>query len=355
MEAVANELARLMIQVGPSNTPTQLSSLQKAMLDATPDCIKVLSVDGDLLAMNRAGCNALGVSTNSNFGMPWLSLLPKEIHPAGLEALQRARAGQHARFPGKSISPDGTIYWDNLLTPVIDASGSLLSILCVSRDITEKTKLERKLEEAANRERLLAREMQHRVKNLFSVVSGLISISEREADAASAPDAAMDILREKLGALSRASDAALAEIDLETDEVGDADLQSLITSVLQPYGDRCAFQGEPMHVRRAIITTLALLLHELATNSVKYGSLSTAEGGIAVRWTSNGQALDLAWTESGGPSIPAPPGRRGFGTEMADRMVRSIGGTIDRTWDRKGLIVDLRLPDFSRSGMSARS
>jgi PAS domain S-box-containing protein len=166
MEAAAGIYSRIMFPGSVSEADPHLSDLQKAMLDATPDCIKVVSVDGNLLTMNRAGCVALNMPEDSGFGMPWLSLLPEDVQPAGMDALCRAAAGQTARFTGKSHSPSGTIYWDNLLTPLVDDRGLVLSILCVSRDVTEKTLLERKLEEAVDREKLLAREMRHRIKNL---------------------------------------------------------------------------------------------------------------------------------------------------------------------------------------------
>lgn len=348
METAAGAYARIVFPDAASKVDPHFSDLRKAMLDASPDCIKVVSCDGRLLTMNRAGCVALNVSEDSGFGMPWLPLLPEEVHPAGAEALRKAASGRNARFPGKSISPDGTIYWDNLLTPMVDASGQVLSILCVSRDVTEKTLLEKQLEEAIDRKNILAHEMRHRIKNLFSVVSGLISLAQREAKAADRPEDAAEILREKLGALSRASDAVfLPENDGEKD-AAPADIEAVVTSVLRPYGDRCTVIGSPDSIRRDAITTFALFLHELAANSVKYGALSKEGGNISVRWTANGKAIDLTWIETGGPPIPAPPERRGFGTEMVDRVVRFASGTINRTWRTEGLMVDLHFPRSAR-------
>lgn len=342
MEAAAGLYSRIMFPDMASKADPHLSNLQKAMLDVTPDCIKVVSTDGRLLTMNRAGCLALNVPEDAAFGMPWLPLLPPEIHLLGVEALRNAAAGQTARFPGKSISPNGIIYWDNLLTPLIDASGQVLSILCVSRDVTEKTLLEKQLEEAIDREKLLAREMHHRIKNLFSVVSGLIFLARREAESVDNPEAATGILLEKLGALSRASDAVFAQ---ENDSAGAVTIEAVVTSVLQPYGQRCTVISNAALVRRDAVTTLALILHELATNALKYGALSKDRGNIIVRWSGNGQTLDVTWIETDGPRISIAPKRFGFGTKMVDQVVRSAGGTIHRIWRTKGLIVDLHFPD----------
>ncbi len=94
------------------------SKVQREMLDASVDCIKVIHPNGHLSTMNRSGCVALGVSQDSGFGMDWLNLLPSEVRIPGREALERARKGDNARFPGKSELPgQEPQYWDNLLTP----------------------------------------------------------------------------------------------------------------------------------------------------------------------------------------------------------------------------------------------
>ncbi|SDD06406.1 Two-component sensor histidine kinase, contains HisKA and HATPase domains [Bradyrhizobium brasilense] len=331
-----------------SKAGPHLSAIQKAMLDATPDLVAVMSLDGKLLMMNRAGCLALSVPEDSEFGMSWLSLLPEDVHPAGIEALRKAAAGQTAHFHGRSISRKGIIHWDNLLIP-LDASGQGLSILCVSRDVTAKTLLERQLKEEVDREKLLAREMHHRIKNLFSVVSALISISMREAALTDGSESPIGILREKLGALSLASDAVFAQDNGGVEDADPVDLEAVVTSVLRPYGNRCAVIGTTASIRRDIITTFALLLHELATNSVKYGALSKDNGNVTVRWMVNDDSLDLTWIEIGAPQVQAPPKARGFGTEMVDRLVASTGGAISRTWRTEGLVVDLHFPRFTQA------
>jgi two-component sensor histidine kinase len=349
METATENYTHVIFPDALSRAEPHLSDLQKAMLNATPDCIKVLSVEGRLLTMNRAGCLALNVPEDSEFGMPWLPLLPEDGHELGLEALREATEGRTARFPGKSLSPGEVRYWDNLLTPLIDASGRVLSILCVSRDVTAKTQLEKKLEDAIGREKLLSGEMQHRIKNLFSVVLGLIFIAEKEAATGNVAKTATSILREKLGALSRASDAAFAGDEIEDKDAGQVDLKAVVGSVLAPYGDRCAVIGNHASICRNTMTTLALFLHELATNSVKYGALNTDDGNVTIRWIAGGDTLDLTWIESGGPHISVSPERRGFGSEMVDRIVRSAGGTINRTWRTEGLIADLHLPNSARA------
>jgi len=347
MEAAAGLYTRIIFPTALSKTEPHLSAVQKAMLDTTPDCIKVLSVDGTLITMNRAGCIALNVPEDSAFGMPWLPLLPEGVHDLGQDALQKAVAGKNALFPGQSHSPNGTRYWDNLLTPVLDASGKVLSILCVSRDVTAKALLEKELEDAIERERLLSREMQHRIKNLFSVVSALISISEREADKDISSASPTAILREKVGALSRASAAVFSQQQLYGPGTSQMDLGSLTQSVLQPYGDRCRTSGDSISIDRANMTTFALFLHEHATNAVKYGALSVEGGSVSVSWTAADKGVNVTWVETGGPTIAAIPESHGFGTEMVDRIIHSAGGKTNRKWAKEGLIAELYLPNPS--------
>lgn len=345
METAASIYTGIIFPDTASKAAPHLSDLQKAMLDAAPDCIKVISLDGRLLMMNRAGCRALNLAENSRFGMSWIGLLSEDVHPRGIEALRKAAAGQNARFPGKSVSHDVISYWDNLLTPVANSSGEVIVVLCISRDVTEKTLLEMRLEEAVDREKLLSREMQHRVKNLLAVVSGLIFIAEKEADSADASSSATTILREKLDALSRASDAAFVQDEGTETTASYTDLETLVRSVLKPYGDRCRASGSAVSLRRNVITSLALFLHELATNSIKYGALQKDGGNVAIQWMSNGDILDLTWIETGGTPVSASPDRIGFGSEMVDRIVRSAGGTINRAWHPDGLVVDIHLPN----------
>jgi two-component sensor histidine kinase len=318
------------------------------MLDATPDCIKLLSTDGRVLSMNRAGCLALDVPEDSDFGMPWLPLLSQSVRQVGAEALRAAALGHNARFPGQSQSSDEIKYWDNLLTPITDETGAVQSILCVSRDVTVKTTLEKELEAVINREKLLSREMQHRIKNLFAVVSALITISEKEANGSGGAGAPTKILREKVAALSRASDVAFSSPDLDGSSTKNSqfDISSLIASVMKPYGDHVQRVGEPAFISYQSLTTIALFLHELATNSIKYGALSADDGRVTLLWTQDDQDLGLTWSESGGPPVTAASHtRQGFGTEMVDQIVRSAGGRVERTWPENGLITKLHLPN----------
>ena len=125
------------------------------MLDVSVDCIKVISPTGELTHMNRSGCLALlGTERVRKFGMSWLSLLPPEVREQGQIAIQQAFKGKNARFAGKSVLDNKTMYWDNILTPVLNERGETSSILCVSRDITKQRVAELKLKNSSENDEL---------------------------------------------------------------------------------------------------------------------------------------------------------------------------------------------------------
>lgn len=136
----------------------QRESMQKDMLNVSMDCIKLITPDGDLVHMNRAGCLALNVPEDSPFGYPWLPLLPEDVRESGEAALRAARTGGCSRFPGRSVSAaEGEQFWDNLLTPVLGADGRPTAILCVSREVTAEHKALASLKENEQRLAIAAR------------------------------------------------------------------------------------------------------------------------------------------------------------------------------------------------------
>jgi two-component sensor histidine kinase len=134
-------------------------------------------------------------------------------------------------------------------------------------------------------------------------------------------------------------------------------LGDLLSVLLAPYDDLGAFSGrirvavERMGVGDRAATSLAMVVHELATNSLKYGSLSTDAGTLDVSTQSSGDTISLIWMERGGPPVEAPPKSEGFGSKLVQRSIsRQLGGTIEHNWLEEGLIATVHL---NRSSLSA--
>lgn len=191
---------------------------------------------------------------------------------------------------------------------------------------------------------LLAGEMSHRVKNLLAIASALTAISSRSAQ--SCEEMARE-LTERLSALGRAHDLVRP---LPNGQGSAALLGDLLSLLLAPYDDKGAFKGrirvavERMGVGEDAATGLALVIHELATNSMKYGALSSSVGVLDVSSVTEGETIVLTWTEHGGPVVEAPEGPGGFGSRLVRRSVAGqLGGTIHYDWAATGLIVTLAM------------
>lgn len=191
---------------------------------------------------------------------------------------------------------------------------------------------------------LLAGEMSHRVKNLLAIATGLTRITSQSTT--SIADMA-EALTERLTALGRAHDLVRP---LPGHEGKAALLGDLFSVLLAPYDDPGAFAGRirvavpRMGVGERTATTLALVIHELATNSVKHGALSTKVGVLDVSSTTDEQDVLVVWAESGGPAISGPPDMLGFGSKLISRSIaHDLGGVLSYDWQETGLVATLRL------------
>ena len=200
---------------------------------------------------------------------------------------------------------------------------------------------ERKLAEEARE--MLAGEMGHRVKNLFAIAAALTAISARSTTTTT--EMSRD-LTQRLTALSRAHDLVRPVL---SEPKKAAPLADLLAVLLAPYddkgaGDRVRISVPELLVGEASATTLALIVHELATNSIKYGALSTATGTVDVSCMEHDSEVVIIWTERGGPAVVASKGPAGFGSQLVTRSISSqLGGTIAFDWPAEGVIVTLRM------------
>ncbi|WP_082359353.1 HWE histidine kinase domain-containing protein [Bosea sp. AAP35] len=190
---------------------------------------------------------------------------------------------------------------------------------------------------------LLAGEMSHRVKNLLAIASGLTQIASRSSTTAA--EMAKD-LTNRLTSLGRAHDLVRP---LPGHQGTAALLGDLLSILLSPYEDMGAFSGRirvavpRMGVGEGAATTLALVIHELATNSVKYGALSSDEGTLDVSGSLEGDDIKIVWLERGGPAVE-PSKVNGYGSRLVARSITGqLNGAIDYAWEPEGLIVTLTM------------
>ncbi|MCB4822111.1 response regulator [Roseicella aerolata] len=199
-------------------------------------------------------------------------------------------------------------------------------------------------------EAMLLRELDHRVKNAYASFLGLVHASARNSAAEDARQMAKDLAR-RVSALARAHDLVRPAVAgaLQFGAPEGVSLAVLAREVLAPYateaGDRIRIRGPEVAIGPRAAPGLALLLHELATNALKHGALSSAAGNVALEWQVEGDRLTLDWRESGGPSVAGPPARTGFGS----RLLRQADlGAL-----RQGVELDWSDPDGLRARLQA--
>jgi len=198
------------------------------------------------------------------------------------------------------------------------------------QDITERKEREEK-------EHLLMREVNHRAKNMLSVVD---SIAHQTATRS--PEDFIERFSERIQALSANQDLLVRN---EWNGVEIADLaRAQLAHFADLIGSRIVVRGPRLRLKAASAQAIGLALHELATNAGKYGALSADAGRVEVRWATDGDTLAMSWTERGGPPVSAPK-RRGFGTIVMEAMAeRSVDGKVDLDYTPSGLTWRLTCP-----------
>ncbi|MDQ8700556.1 PAS domain-containing protein [Hyphomicrobium sp. LHD-15] len=317
----------------------QKSRAQADMLNASVDCIKMIERDGTLSQMNKAGCVALNVSEETGFGMEWLGLLPEEVHSIGKLALAEALAGKSARFPGVSKLPnERPRYWDNMLTPLMNEDREVESILCVSRDVTAQRESEQQIE-------LLVHELNHRSKNMLTVIQELIRQSVPNPDAEF-----VKVLERRIASIARNQDL-LIRGRLTGSKVRDV-IVFQTAAVGKLRSTRMQLIGDPeLRISPNAAEVLCLAIYELTTNALKYGAFSNESGTVAVEWSvedaSDGARFHLQWTEAGGPKVIAPS-RKGFGTVVIEsNPAAALRAEVALNFHSEGLVWKLSAPTGS--------
>jgi two-component sensor histidine kinase len=267
-------------------------------------------------------------------------ILSRNIHPADLERVRSAFSATRAVIGSYEIDfrilSGSDIRWISARGQGDDADIADRLMFGVFLDVTQ-----RKQAEEANE--LLAGEMGHRVKNLLQIATALTQMTKRSA--ATKEDMAHE-LTGRLMALGRAQDL-VRPVPGQKNEA--ALLGDLISILLAPYDEKGAtvrirVSVPKMNVGEKSSTALALVIHELATNSAKYGALSLASGTLDVSCNANDDDVVIMWTERGGPPIAAPARLEGFGSKLVHRsMSTQLGGAIAFDWSEEGVVVTLRM------------
>jgi len=297
--------------------------------------------DLPIVFANRAFRQLTGYDEQEVIGQNCRFLQGPDTDPAQVERIRAAIRNEDVLVTEiLNYRKDGTPFWNALhLGPIYRADGELIYFFGSQWDISDVRTA--RADERHARE--MARELSHRMKNMFSVISGIVNITGRMRGV----EPAAREINERVQALGRAYETTLDEASTGYIEIGPA-----IRAILRPYdleGRNLRLLGNGLRVPYNVVSGIGLTLHELAANATKHGAWSGADGGqVEVDWgeaaTDEARVLELRWAESGGPPVTEPDGTRGTGNAIMERLLGYGGGSIDRDWRPEGLRVVVRFP-----------
>ncbi|WP_228461901.1 sensor histidine kinase [Paracoccus liaowanqingii] len=324
-----------MTELAPIDPEWGYDVLRRA-IDAAGISLWTWNVDTDEFAMDDRGHDLWGIEDHAALTFESLS---GKIHPADRNRVRAAFAATRALVGSYEIDfrtvHGSEVRWISARGKGDDAGIEKRKVSGVFLDITDRKQAEEGHE-------LLAGEMSHRVKNLLAIATGLTRITSRSSS--SIEDMTTQLMT-RLTALDRAHDLVRP---LPGGQGRTALLGDIFTVLLTPYDDDGAFSGRirvavpRMGVGQDTATALALAVHELATNSVKYGALSVDDGTLDISGTTAGEDVQITWTEQGGPAVAAPPQMGGYGSSLVRQTIEGqLGGSVRYDWSESGAIITL--------------
>jgi PAS domain S-box-containing protein len=228
----------------------------------------------------------------------------------------------------------GTRFLHVIYTPEKDDSGTVTGWIVSMRDITERKRAEEERKRAADAEQILIRELQHRTNNLLAVIQG---IAQKTLSGPGSLDEARKIFEGRLLAL------AGTYRRLTKSNWSGVSLSEIVHLTLEPFAARTEIDGPDLMLSAKNAQNFSLALHELATNALKHGALSSAGGNVSIAWTvagnGGGSTLKFRWRERGGPPLRGP-GQRGFGTSLLESTFR----TVNFEYACEGLTCEIQVP-----------
>jgi PAS domain S-box-containing protein len=302
-----------------------------SIVQSSDDAIVSKNLDGIITSWNKGAERVFGYTADEAIGQPITIVIPQDRQDEEREILTRIRRGERIdHFETVRQRKHGSLIVVSLtVSPVRNAEGKIVGASKIARDVTEQKRTQEQIT-------TLAREAEHRSKNLLANVQAMVNLSQAD----------------NLGDLKKAIDGriqALANVHslfVATRWIG-AELSTIARQEIAPYSaareKRVQIDGPEVLLEPNAAQAVAVILHELATNAAKYGSLSVPNGQIGLKWTHEpDRRLIFCWTETGGPVV-RPPTRKGFGGRIIEQMIAQQKGETRFDWRADGLVCEIRL------------
>ncbi len=307
-----------------------------AILDQSPDCIKVIGPEGTVDYMNRNGQRAMEIENFYDIaGIKWTSLWPESARASIEAALITARTDAVARFEAFCPTAHGTPrWWDVRVSPLLGLDSQVIGFIATSRDVTERKRFEKRLEVAAD-------EMRQRLRNSHIAMARLADTLSSELPTVNSAPSEM---------VSRLRGLTMAQT-LVADESDPGVLRKLIPELLDPFATaECPIRIETLPdatLNQACVDALTLVLGELAVNSTRHGALG-GRGKVTVGCAVAEGRIALSWCERWTHATRRPDIGRGQGIKLLERALASREGEISFEWTDFGLDVRALLPCVTR-------
>jgi PAS domain S-box-containing protein len=311
----------------------EVSQRMAAIVESSDDAIVSKDLNGTIMSWNAGAERLFGYEADEIIGKPITTLIPPDRQNEEPGILERIRRGERIdHYETVRRRKDGSLFDVSLtVSPVKDPQGRIVGASKIARDISERKRAE-------ERQSLLMGEMKHRTANLAAVITAIASQSKPKDSPAT--DRFVESLLGRIRTL-------LATGELVVDSsTRMPDLARVIGSALEPFlgspaARRIAIEGPSLIVSEQLAGGLALAFHELATNAIKYGALSSETGTVSLSWTvsdaAGGKRIAIEWRERGGPVIEAPE-RHGYGTRVIRASLASAkNGRVDLDFAAEGL------------------
>jgi PAS domain S-box-containing protein len=325
----------MLIDMSEHQRAEHVSHRLAAIVESSDDAIVSKDLNGVIATWNKGAERLFGYLEQEAIGKPITMLIPEQHRDEETRILERIRRGERIdHFETVRRRKDGSMVSISLtVSPIADGMGRIVGASKIARDITEQKRREEQIN-------LLAREADHRTKNLLALAQATVHLTNGETAA------------ELKGAIEgRLRALANAHTLLAQSRWAGADLRNLALEELSPYcaqddgedDPRARIEGPSLMLEQQPAQAIALALHELTTNAVKYGALSVPSGRIALTWRRQSvNRLLVRWIETGGPPV-TPPVRKGFGTRVMSRICEQLNGELKFDWRADGLICDIAI------------
>jgi PAS domain S-box-containing protein len=302
-----------------------------AIVESSDDAIVSKNLDGIIMSWNKGAQRVFGYTAEEAVGRPIMIVIPQDRQSEEREILTRIRRGERIdHFETIRQRKDGSLIVVSLtVSPVKNPYGKIIGASKIARDITEQKRNQDLIS-------TLAREAEHRSKNLLATVQAAVHLSHADT-----PEGLKKAIDGRIQALANVHSTLV-----KTRWIG-ADLSAIATQELAPYSEtnqqRVQISGPPILLEPNAAQAIAVTLHELATNAAKYGALSVTNGRVNLNWfhTEDGH-LHLRWTETGGPKVQEPS-RKGFGGRIIELMIGQQSGKTSFDWRSDGLVCEISL------------